>query len=127
MKVEVSVGEVLDKLSILTIKSERISDPNKRANVMKEQTILKSAVERILTDEVVLLLNQLHDVNSKLWDIEDRIRHKEFMKEFDEEFVELARSVYHTNDIRFELKRTINRVCDSDLVEEKQHVNYRNM
>ncbi len=126
MRVEVSAGEVLDKLSILTIKMERITDPVKSANVTKEYSILhEEATEAFLNKEVASLFEELYDVNSTLWEIEDKIRLKESQKQFDQEFINLARSVYYTNDRRFEIKKKINAILDSDLVEEKQHIKYQ--
>jgi len=125
MKVEVSVGESFDKLSILSIKLKKISDEIKRANVQKEYTSLLEIVNlNQQSVEVLSLFTQLCDINEKLWVIEDEIRLKESKKEFDQEFIELARSVYYTNDKRFEIKRKINLVCDSKLIEEKQHEKY---
>lgn len=116
--VPVSVGEVLDKISILEIKSERIADPAKLANVRNELSELHSAAARHRFPKLEL---QLKAVNESLWDIEDRIRIKEKLAEFDDEFIELARAVYITNDKRAEIKREINTVAGSMLVEEKSY------
>ena len=114
----ISVGELIDKITILEIKEERIADESKRINVEKELEALRSIeVPNIPTD----LVDELREVNRSLWDIEDAIREKERMSEFDEKFVELARSVYFTNDRRSRIKRSINEISGSDLIEEKSY------
>lgn len=114
--VNVSVGELLDKISILQIKSEKIDDIDKLANIHNELNHLTTvACDHRLPE----LEAQLRKVNEALWDIEDRIRVKEKMSEFDDEFIELARLVYITNDKRADIKREINLVSNSDLIEEK--------
>jgi len=118
----ISVGELIDKITILEIKEARITDESKRINVEKELETLRSIeVSNIPTD----LVDKLRIVNDRLWVIEDAIREKERMNEFDSEFIELARSVYFTNDRRGEIKREINEVCGSDLVEEKDYCRYK--
>jgi hypothetical protein len=124
--VEVSAGELLDKLTILEIKAARIQDPAKLANVHKELKSLRAAwssapCSRI---DVSTPIAALKSVNEALWDIEDEIRRKEARQEFDREFIELARSVYHRNDERAAIKRELNRLLDSDLVEEKSYTDY---
>lgn len=116
--VPVSVGEVLDKISILEIKSERIADYNKLTNVRKELAELQSAAQQHRFPE---LEKELKSVNESLWDIEDRIRVKEKLADFNDEFIELARAVYITNDKRAEIKRQINLIAGSALVEEKSY------
>lgn len=118
LEVPVSVGEVLDKISILQIKSERITDASKLANVRRELEQLTDAARgyRSPAYEADLLA-----VNKTLWEIEDRLREKEKRKEFDAEFIELARAVYITNDRRAEIKRRINEATGSALVEEKSY------
>src|ERR1700722_12124479 len=108
--VEISAGELLDKITILVIKQERISDPAKLANVRKEHEMLMSVYREQIAEvpELVTLRNQLTKINSQLWDIEDEIRDHERRKDFGQRFVELARSVYRTNDQRSSTKRTIN-------------------
>ena len=114
----ISVGELIDKITILEIKEERITDESKRINVEKELEALRSIeILNIPTD----LVDELREVNRSLWDIEDAIREKERMSEFDEKFVELARSVYFTNDRRSRIKRSINEISGSDLIEEKSY------
>ena len=114
----ISVGELIDKITILEIKEERIADESKRVNVQDELKALRSIeVPNIPTD----LVDELRGVNDRLWDIEDAIREKERMSEFDEKFVELARSVYFTHDRRSRIKRSINEISGSDLIEEKSY------
>jgi len=125
MMVEVSVGEVIDKYTILDIKSEKIKDKDKLTNIIKEKNILSLS----LSEHNYFILfstetNELKIINEKLWDIEDRIRIKEFKMEFDDEFIELARSVYITNDIRFNIKNKINKLSNSNIVEEKSYFKY---
>ena len=126
MKVEVSNGELLDKFSILKIKLEKISDEFKLINIKNEiDTISKNCEEIIQSDlRLSVIFEELVSVNESLWDIEDKIRIKEKEKEFDSEFIELARSVYITNDIRFTLKNKINTITSSKLVEEKSYESY---
>lgn len=118
LNVPVSVGEVLDKISILEIKSDRITDGRKLANVRKELVELLAAAQN---DRFPDMEAELRTVNEALWDIEDRIRGKEKLGEFDAEFIELARSVYITNDKRAEIKRRINEASGSALTEEKSY------
>ena len=126
IKIDVSVGEIMDKLTILEIKSEKIQDEAKLANVCKERDSLLPAIDQpaYQTDEVRQLVAKLKDINLKLWEIEDEIRLKEADKSFDEQFIELARSVYFTNDQRAEVKKQINLVTGSALVEEKSYEDY---
>lgn len=119
INVPVSVGELLDKISILQIKSKRICDPDKLANVRRELDALTQAANGVRMPDHE---SQLYGVNCLLWDIEDRIREKEKLGKFDAEFVGLARAVYITNDKRAEIKRQINVVAGSELVEEKSYV-----
>lgn len=124
MEIEVSVGEIVDKLSILQIKTENITDNDKLKNITKEYLYLHEIVFSKLNishdDQYVRLL----EVNRELWDIEDKIRDKERDKEFDSEFIELARSVYFTNDKRAEIKKEINLNYNSTFVEEKSYNPY---
>ena len=124
--VPVSVGEVVDKVTILEIKSERISDAEKRQNVAVELEALSPLVSGGVfdSDEVVELTNGLRTVNGELWDIEDNIRAEEAAGRFGERFIELARAVYVTNDRRAELKKKINLATGSQLVEEKSYEDY---
>ena len=124
MNIEVSIGEIVDKLSILNIKKDNITDEVKLENVNKEFIYLHEIVFTTLNvshdDDYLSLL----DINRKLWDIEDRLRDKERDKVFDTEFIELARSVYITNDKRAELKKEINLKYGSLFVEEKSYKEY---
>ncbi len=126
MKVEVSTGEVLDKISILEIKLHRIDDEKKLENVRREHhTLIKELQEAGLVDMLSnTLFSELLAVNLGLWDIEDKIRHKERLQQFDEEFVSLARSIYIVNDERARLKREINEETNSLLMEEKSYAPY---
>jgi hypothetical protein len=127
LKVEISVGEFLDKMTILEIKSERIEDPQKLQNVKKELDLLRKTWSESKYDaaDIADTLRDLRSVNEMLWDIEDQIRLKEAAQSFDGEFVRLARSVYQTNDRRAAIKRELNRVLGSDLVEEKSYPDYK--
>jgi len=122
----VSVGELLDKMAILEIKSERIKDEAKLANVRKELAVLEqtwreSGLDR---EELAPMRAELKTINEALWEIEDFIRIKEAEGDFDEQFIELARSVYFTNDKRAAVKRRINEAVGSELVEEKSYADY---
>ena len=122
IQVPISSGELLDKLSILSIKSVKVTDAIKLANVIKEKDILKKIAKfKSLPISILNLYLHLIDVNIILWDIEDRLREKEKLEEFDEEFITLARKVYITNDLRFEYKSQINILLNSDIVEVKQY------
>ncbi len=126
LSVQTSPGEFLDKLTILEIKSERIADPAKLANVRRELELLRAtwAASPAASRDLAALVADLKRVNEELWEIEDRIRLKEAGQAFDAEFVELARSVYRTNDRRAALKREINLSLGSELVEEKSYQDY---
>ncbi|MFP4159138.1 MAG: DUF6165 family protein [Desulfobacterales bacterium] len=125
MKVDVSIGELVDKVTILAIKSERISDPEKLKNIRRELEILKSEMNSAGIDSEAPEYQRLYEVNSNLWNIEDAIREKEAAKSFDKEFIELARSVYFHNDDRAAAKREINLKYGSELVEEKSYSSYK--
>ena len=125
--IPVSAGELLDKITILEIKSERIDDAAKLGNVRRELDLLnevrrREGLDRAEVDEVTAALRA---VNERLWEIEDDIREKEAQRAFDAGFVELARAVYVTNDERAALKRRINDLTGSELVEEKSYRDYR--
>lgn len=127
IKVDVSFGEFLDKITILEIKSERISDAVKLENVNRELSLLRDswaahpASKTDISDEMA----RLKAINEKLWEIEDDIRDKERNKTFDQGFIELARSVYFTNDERAAVKRELNLKLGSELVEEKSYADYQ--
>jgi hypothetical protein len=125
MNIEVSHGEIVDKLTILQIKKENITDPSKLDNIVKEYNYLLSIVENdlgISTESPEYL--ELLSINNELWVIEDDIRDKERVKEFDEEFIKLARAVYYTNDVRAKIKKDINLKYSSGFVEEKSYQQY---
>lgn len=121
--VPISPGELLDKITILQIKAERLTDAAKRANVVTELTLL-SQIAGAALQEVAAQVAELKTINEALWEIEDHIRDKEAAAAFDAEFIALARSVYVTNDRRAEVKRDINRALKSQLVEEKSYKPY---
>jgi hypothetical protein len=125
MKVEVSIGELVDKVSILSIKLKKIKDATKLANIQKEYAILVQAMEGTGFSLESSEFKRLEAINLKLWDIEDQIRTKEARKEFDETFIALARSVYFTNDERAKVKREVNIKYGSGIVEEKEYVEYK--
>lgn len=124
---EVSLGELIDKITILMIKEERITDPQKRRNVKEELTVLLRTKKEHIPDseELTHLMTELLEVNKRLWDIEDLIRDKERAHCFDLEFIKLARSVYIENDERFRIKRDINKLLGSHIVEEKSYKPYK--
>jgi hypothetical protein len=125
MNIEVSHGEIVDKLTILQIKKENITDPSKLDNIVKEYDYLFSVVENdlgISTSSPEYL--ELLSVNKELWVIEDDIRDKERQKEFDDDFIKLARAVYYTNDVRAKIKKEINLKHSSGFVEEKSYQSY---
>jgi hypothetical protein len=123
MKVELSNGEIIDKLTILQIKNERIKDESKLKNLRKEYEELKKAASSIVqTDDPLYIA--LYEVNCELWDIEDHIRDLERRKEFGGDFIATARSVYFKNDRRAEIKREINIRTSSGLIEEKSYEKY---
>jgi Family of unknown function (DUF6165) len=126
IEVPVSWGELVDKITILQIKSDRMQDEVKLANVRKELSLLKEKLGAYgEVSEVAQLTRALYDVNTALWDIEDEIRDCENEGDFGPRFVKLARSVYITNDRRAELKRDVNAVLGSELVEEKSYQAYK--
>jgi hypothetical protein len=123
MKIEVSNGEIIDKLTIIQIKLERIKDKVKQANLQKEYNeLIKDSSSIISTEDI--LYQSLYEVNCELWDIEDHIRDLERKKDFGEDFVATARAVYIKNDRRSELKREINIRTSSGLMEEKSYEKY---
>lgn len=125
MKIEVSNGELVDKVSILSIKLKKIKSEEKLANIKKEFDLLIKYMQELGIDENNDEYKELIKVNTDLWEIEDKIRIKEADKEFDDEFIQLARSVYFQNDKRFEIKKKINMMTDSHLAEEKEYVKYK--
>ena len=126
IKIELSIGELLDKISILQIKAERIDDPSKVKNINKELDVLMSLWNDSPYSDTNLSseINELKNINEALWDIEDKIRDKERNQVFDKGFIELARAVYITNDKRADIKRIINSKTGSELIEEKSYSDY---
>ena len=123
MKIEVSNGEIIDKLTIIQIKLERIKDEKKLSNLKREFEELKNATSEILRMEDPLY-KSLYNVNCELWDIEDHIRDLERKKDFGDDFVQTARAVYFKNDKRSEVKREINIKTASGFIEEKSYEKY---
>ena len=127
MKVEVSNGELLDKLTILELKLSNISDVQKLTNIQKEHDELNPLAGQLFDsygEELKNLYKQLAEINSELWTIEDDIRECERNKDFGSNFVSLARAVYFTNDKRSEIKKSINLLTGSGFVEEKSYEDY---
>ena len=123
INVPISVGELIDKVSILEIKKDKLKNL-KLKNILKELSFLRAVIEKnsiLIPDEIFL---QLKSINLTLWDIEDKIRIKEKNKEFDNEFIELARSVYLNNDRRSETKKELNIMFNSGIIEEKSYEKY---
>jgi hypothetical protein len=119
----VSAGELLDKITILAIKAERIADPLKRNNVVHELAALSAVRDAniVLSSETEALYRELGSINRELWEIEDELRKLEQEKRFDESFIELARNVYRTNDRRAAVKRQLNELTGSTIIEEKSY------
>lgn len=127
LSIPLSVGEIMDKITILEIKAERIVDAGKVANVTAELDTLRPLVthDALNTASIKALVAELKDINEALWDIEDDIRERENSKDFGEAFIALARAVYVTNDKRAEIKKQINLATGSTLIEEKSYEDYR--
>ena len=127
MKVEVSNGELLDKLTILELKLTNIADVQKLSNIQKEHDELSPLANQLFDsygEELKNLYKKLTEINSELWTIEDDIRECERNKDFGSDFVSLARAVYFTNDKRSDVKKAINLLTDSGIVEEKSYEDY---
>lgn len=126
VKVEISIGEFFDKVTILEIKNERIKDTAKLSNINKELSALNALLAALpfSREDVAAEVSELKQINESLWEIEDDIRDQESKKQFDDKFVELARAVYITNDKRSDVKRQINLKLGSDFVEEKSYEEY---
>jgi hypothetical protein len=127
IQVPVSPGEVLDKITILEIKSERISDAGKLVNVKRELELLKASWQQSVNEDETVrgIHDKLKTINEALWEIEDDIRDKERAREFDQRFIDLARSVYVTNDQRADAKKELNLYLGSEMVEEKSYQDYK--
>jgi hypothetical protein len=126
IRIPISPGELLDKITILQIKAERISDPAKVANVTSELEMLEKVWREAVSDDdqIRALSTELRKINEQLWDIEDDIRDEERNKRFGDRFIELARAVYVTNDRRAEAKKKVNLHLNSSIVEEKSYQDY---
>ncbi len=124
--IETSVGELVDKITILEIKKEKISDQKNLEMIDREYASLKDSVKKSLkiNDEIKDLWKQLKEVNLKLWEVEDGKRLSEKNKKFDEKFIELARNVYKYNDLRAKIKSKINQLSGSSIKEVKQYTKY---
>ena len=121
----VSWGELIDKITILEIKLENMTDPEKLANVKHEHNVLSETRDSFdLPDGLADLTAKLKDINQQLWNIEDDIRDQERQKDFGDTFIQLARAVYVTNDKRAALKKDVNILMGSDLIEEKSYQDY---
>jgi hypothetical protein len=121
---EISLGELVDKISILRIKLKNILDPEKLTHIKKEETTLTKTLNSLKLENIDFHMEQMISVNQTLWTIEDDIRDLERAKTFDQEFIKLARLVYITNDERFKRKNTINNIYQSGLVEVKSYKEY---
>jgi hypothetical protein len=126
-RVPISWGELIDKLSILEIKAKRLREPRAIMNATTELALLREVLAELQAppQELNTLQSQLSEANRRLWDIEDAIRRKEAAQTFDAEFIALARAIYRTNDQRSRIKRAINTLLGSSIIEEKQYVGYR--
>jgi hypothetical protein len=123
--IPVSVGELIDKLSILHVKKTKVSNEQKLTFINTEFELLYNMSSYYLNDEEISkLYHKLVGINSQLWDVEDELRIIESTKEFDVNFIELSRKVYYTNDERFSVKNKINELTNSDIREQKDYKNY---
>jgi hypothetical protein len=123
--VPVSWGELIDKITILEIKNSKIESIDSINNIQKELKELSNIAEiNKLPEKIIFLKRDLTDINLKLWAVEDEIREKDFKSQFDEEFIELAKSVYRLNDVRAQIKKSINLSLQSELIEEKSYKNF---
>lgn len=127
IKTAISVGELLDKISILKIKSKKITNKEKLLNISIELSELMSVCDEELSSykNCNEMIDELEFINTELWEIEDEIRKQENKKDFNEKFIALARSVYITNDKRFDIKNKINQECGSIIKEEKSYEQYQ--
>lgn len=133
MKIEVSNGELLDKVSILRLKLQHITDDEKRTHALKEHqelvvemmNLTDSLPDKDTEHDYLKLFDKLMEVNSVLWSLEDRIREKEKRNNFDQDFIEIARAIYFKNDERADIKRKINELTDSSFVEVKSYSEYQ--
>jgi len=126
VSIPISIGELIDKITILEIKNKKITDEEKLFSIQKELSSLKNILKNLNleNDSLMPLYEELLKVNYELWNIEDEIRISEKNNRFDSSFIELARSVYITNDKRFEIKNKINKLFNSEIKEEKSYEDY---
>ena len=124
--IEASIGELIDKITILEIKRKKIQDKNSLEIVNKEYSSLTDTMEKnlVINDKIKNLWEELREINLKLWEIEDSKRLAEKNKKFDENFIELARNVYRFNDLRAKIKSKINELSGSNIKEIKQYIDY---
>jgi Tfp pilus assembly protein PilO len=127
VQAEISYGELIDKITILRIKSERIADLPKLKNIFIELASLLTTLEEQIgyRSDIIALMGELKKTNEALWDVEDLLRLKERAKDFSDEFIQLARTVYITNDHRFTLKKKIDVLLGSRISEEKSYESYQ--
>ena len=127
INVSISIGELIDKITILEIKLEKINESDKKQNINHELDLLNSKYIKIkeLNKEIENYFKQLKEINLELWDIEESIRDCERRNNFDSVFVELSRKIYIKNDLRFEIKNKINKKFSSEIVEEKSYSKYQ--
>jgi len=127
LKIDISIGEVVDKITILSIKLNKIENDKKLKNIRKEYDLLFNSLENSGIEVDSESFTKLETINLKLWEIEDKIRKKEANKEFDDEFIQLARNVYINNDKRSAVKREINIKYGSNIIEEKEYFSYNDL
>lgn len=124
--IPVSVGELIDKLSILQVKKGKVKNQEKLSFIEKEYDLLyEKSFDYLQNEEILSTFKELIDVNLKLWEVEDKLRLIENDKNFDSHFIELARAVYYTNDERFRLKDKINNLTNSEIKEQKDYKEYK--
>ena len=124
VKISVSIGELIDKITILKIKQRKIDDTQKQVYITEELNVLSEALNALSLEGPEVFIQELEKINLELWDIEDDIREKERQKSFDEEFIKLARSVYITNDKRFDVKSRCNSTYGGAIQEVKSYQDY---
>ena len=125
IKANISIGELVDKITILEIKSLKIENKEKLKNVKYELEILNKIFNKLdTTEDVLMAKKELYKINLEMWEIEDKIRLFEKEKKFDEDFIQLARNVYKTNDNRSRIKKRLNLLLSSDLIEEKEYISF---
>ena len=124
--INISIGELIDKITILEIKSKKIKDKEKIKNINFELQMLEKELKKInLSNEIIELQKKLYETNLRMWKIEEDIRICEKNADFGPKFIELARNVYHENDLRSQIKKNINILTSSKIIEEKSYKNYQ--